>query len=244
MWEGSASNLAADSDRSLPSTCTRRMGRTTPRWNRDGSERVVGQGGAGSGGRRGGLGGLGGGDPSGRGHGPRYGCIWQGTVEAASIVEAPPAEATPLATLNEEAAGAPVDPFVEKKDAWEQDGPMRVPGMRDPIVIRGQGKALLIGVLIRLGRRLGHRGGGLFHGGRIKGADRDGRADDGCNLLVGWGWRGGGGGGYGGCRVDTVRVGSGNAVWEWRSAIAHPRPSCLGCQEAGEEKPRPPARRI
>ena len=39
-------------------------------------------------------------------------------------MEAPPAEATPLATLNEEAAGAPVDPFVEKKDAWEQDGQM------------------------------------------------------------------------------------------------------------------------
>jgi hypothetical protein len=49
----------------------------------------------------------------------------EGTVEAQSIVEAPPPEAKPLSmdsASNPDAAGAPIEVFAEKKDAWEQDG--------------------------------------------------------------------------------------------------------------------------
>jgi hypothetical protein len=60
--------------------------------------------------------------PAGPQAGPATVEAGEGTVEAASIVEAPPAAATPLATPNPEAAGAPVDVFVEQKDAWEADG--------------------------------------------------------------------------------------------------------------------------
>lgn len=60
--------------------------------------------------------------PAGPQAGPATVEAGEGTVEAASIVEAPPAAATPLATPNPEAAGAPVDMFVEQKDAWEADG--------------------------------------------------------------------------------------------------------------------------
>jgi hypothetical protein len=60
--------------------------------------------------------------PAGPQAGPATVEAGEGTVEAASIVEAPPAEAQPLAATNAEAAGAPVEIFVEKKDAWEQDG--------------------------------------------------------------------------------------------------------------------------
>ncbi len=60
--------------------------------------------------------------PAGPQAGPATVEAGEGVVEAASIVEAPPPEAAPLATTNAEAAGAPVQVFAEKKDAWEQDG--------------------------------------------------------------------------------------------------------------------------
>ena len=60
--------------------------------------------------------------PTGPQSGPAPVEAGEGVVEAASIVEAPPAEAAPVAMTNEAATGAPLEMFAEKKDAWEQDG--------------------------------------------------------------------------------------------------------------------------